>query len=543
MTPSADWFPVRKRPLSGVMPTFALLATCVCALALMLLAVVAGVREGTESIRDRERLIARDMVTAIDRMLDSVRSSQRDALATLPGQTCENVARHFAELRTHVNYVRGINLVSGGRIYCSSALGPLDRPLTPFFAQIPTSTSITLIGGSPWQPTVPVLPLYVPVSGTLGLLYVIESAYITDALAHGVRYGAAHITLTVPGAGTLDDRGQWTSAQAASEAAERATTRPGARAASPHWGFDVSVAFPPEAYDEARWKYCLMFGAAALLVDLLMGAIWLIAFAPRRMLLAAVERGLRHEQFHVAYQPVIELATGRVGGVEALIRWSHPKLGAISPGVFMADVEASRLLGRITRFVLESASTEGARAGAQGSEVRPFHVAVNVAPADFERKNFVAEVLAAVERLPQDVVLILEVTERFLLEKRPHTEAIFETLKARGVQFAIDDFGTHHSNLDLLGRFPFDYVKIDGQFVQQLERRGDQLMKGIAAVASHFGMEIIAEGVETQAQHQMLCRLGIRYAQGFYYQRPGPATSVAKMSSEGTGRAAVMPPL
>ncbi len=525
------------------MPTFALAATCVCALGLLLLAMIAGVREGTESIRARERLIAVDMVAAVERMLDSVHTSQRGALAALPGQRCESVARRFAELRTHVNYVRGVNLVANGRIYCSSALGPLDRPLAPFFATVPARTSINLIGGSPWQPTVPVMPLYVPTHDGLGLLYVIESTYITDALAHGVRYGASRVTLTVPGAGTLDDLGVWTSAQAAQEAADHAPGRPGARAAAQRWGFDVSVAFAPAAYDAARWKYCLMFGAAALLVDLLMGAIWLIAFAPRRLLLSAVERGLRHGQFYVVYQPVIELATGSVNGVEALIRWNHPKFGAISPAVFMADVEASRLLGRITRFVLERASTEGARMSAQASGSRPFHVAVNVAPADFERKNFVSDVLAAVERLPQGVVLILEVTERFLLEKRPHTEAIFETLKARGVRFAIDDFGTHHSNLDLLARFPFDYVKIDGQFVQQLERRGDQLMKGIAAVASHFGMEIIAEGVETQAQHQMLCRLGIAYAQGFYYQRPGPAASVAHLPSENGGLAVAVRPL
>ncbi|QGZ66903.1 EAL domain-containing protein [Paraburkholderia acidisoli] len=515
------------------MPTLALVATVTCAGALLLLAVVAGVREGTESIREREGLIARDMVTAVGRMLDSVQSSQSGALAALPGETCESVARRFAVLRTRVNYVRGINLVANGRIYCSAALGPLDMTLAPFFTQVPGVTSINLIGGSPWQPTVPVLPLYVPTGPSVGLLYVIESTYIADALAHGVRYGADRVTLTVPGAGTLDDRGVWTSAQAARDADERATRRPGARAVSKRWGFDVSVSFPGAAYDEARWKYCLMFGAAALLIDLLMGAIWLIAFAPRRLLLSAVERGLRLGQFYVAYQPVIELETGRVAGMEALIRWTHPKFGAISPAVFMADVEASRLLGRVTRFVLERGSEEGAQASAKHSSVRPFHLAVNVAPADFERKTFVAEVLAAVERLPEGVVLILEVTERFLLEKRPHTEAIFEMLKARGVQFAIDDFGTHHSNLDLLARFPFDYVKIDGQFVQQLERRGDQLMKGIAAVASHFGMQIIAEGVETQAQHEMLCRLGIRYAQGFYYYRPGPAHHAAQASREG----------
>ncbi|WP_258396907.1 EAL domain-containing protein [Paraburkholderia unamae] len=513
--------PARNMRLAGLKPTFALIAMLACAAGVLLCAVVAGVREGAQQIRQREGLIASDMVSAVERVLERVRSSQSDALAALPGQPCERVALPFAELGTRVNYVRGINLVANGRLYCSSAVGPVDLPLAPFFTHEPAATAINLIGGSPWQPREPVLPLYVPTGEKLGLLYVIESTYLTDALAHGVRYGAGRVTLSVPGAAALDDRGVLL-------AQDDPARHAGARATSPRWGFSVDVTFAPQAYAQARWQYGLMFGAAALLVDLLIGATWLIAFAPRRLLLSAVRRGLRHGQFHVVYQPVIELATGRVGGVEALIRWTHPKFGAVSPAVFMAEVEGSRLLGPVTRFVLERATTEIA----QATTVRPFHLAINVAPLDFERKDFVADVLGVVERLPPGVILILEVTERFLLEKRAHTEAIFATLKARGVKFAIDDFGTHHSNLDLLARFPFDYVKIDGQFVRQLEKRGDQLIKGIAAVAKHFDMEIIAEGVETEAQHEILCRLGIPYAQGYFYRRPGSAQSVAEMQHD-----------
>jgi c-di-GMP phosphodiesterase len=503
------------------MPPLALAAVLACAAGLLLLAVVAGARVGDASIRQREGLIAGDLVSAIEHILDSVRDAQSAALAELPGQSCERVALQFAELRTHVNYVRGINLVANGRLYCSSAIGAVDMSLDPFFEHVPTATAINLIGGSPWQADVPVLPLYVPTGRNHGLLYVIESAYLTDALAHGVRYGAGRVVLSVPGAAALDDRG---TLLAPDDPARHA----GARATSPRWGFSVGVAFAPSAYKEARWRFILMFGAAALLVDLLIGAGWLIAFAPRRLMLAAVRRGLRQGQFHMVYQPVVELATGHMAGAEALIRWTHPKFGAVSPAVFMAEVEDSRLLGPVTRFVFERATSEIAHA----TTVRPFHLAVNIAPMDLDRKDFVADVLGMVDRLPPGVILILEVTERFLLEKRAHTEAIFATLKARGVKFAIDDFGTHHSNLDLLGRFPFDFVKIDGQFVRQLEKRGDQLVKGIVAVASHFDMQIIAEGVESEAQHDMLRRLGIPYAQGYFYQRPGSAASIAQMQHD-----------
>jgi hypothetical protein len=160
MIKRASRFPLRHGRLSG----------------LMLLAVVAGAREGAASIWQREGLIAGDMVSAIEHILDSVRGSQRAALAELP-----------------------------------------------------------------------VPPLYVPTGGSHGLLYVIESAYLTDALAHGVRYGAGRVVLSVPGAAALDDRG---TLFAPDDPARRA----GARATSSRWGFSIDVTFAPSAYREARWR-------------------------------------------------------------------------------------------------------------------------------------------------------------------------------------------------------------------------------------------------------------------------------------------------
>jgi EAL domain-containing protein (putative c-di-GMP-specific phosphodiesterase class I) len=159
-------------------------------------------------------------------------------------------------------------------------------------------------------------------------------------------------------------------------------------------------------------------------------------------------------------------------------------------------------------------------------------VAINIAPRDLERKGFVAEVEAAQSRLPAGVSLILELTERFLLNESAHTAAIFKTLKAQGIKFAIDDFGTHHSNLDLLSRFPFDYVKIDRQFVSQVDIGGAELIKGIVSVTKHFGLQIIAEGVETEAQHQALQEVGVPFGQGYFYQRPLRAEQLASTHQE-----------
>ncbi|EUC11634.1 UNVERIFIED_ORG: EAL domain-containing protein [Burkholderia sp. CF145] len=128
-------------------------------------------------------------------------------------------------------------------------------------------------------------------------------------------------------------------------------------------------------------------------MNLLIAAGYLIVFAPRRLLLSAVRRALRHGQLHIAYQPVVEIATRRMTGVEALIRWTHPKWGAVSPSAFMTEVESSSLLASVTRFALQRA-TEGIT---QKTDIRPLRVVVNIAPMDLERKEFVADARSAAQ--------------------------------------------------------------------------------------------------------------------------------------------------
>lgn len=499
----------------GFTPMFALVVALICGACVLVVSALWARHEDQATIRERESLIAKDMVASIDRILDSVVSSQHDELAVLPGQACTQVEHRLSELNTYVLYVRSVNLVANRRLYCSSALGSIDIPLSDYLTPAPSGITLDLTGGTPWQPQSPVMPLYMPTQRSAGLLYIVESAYLADTLAHGVRYEAGQVVLVVSNARALNARGELISAQSA------ASLR-GTRAASPRWTFSVIVVAAPEFVTQTHWKYGLLGTAAAIIVNLWIAAAYLIMFAPRRQLLSAVRRALRQGQLHIAYQPVVEIDTRRVAGVEALIRWTHPKWGNVSPTAFMTEVESSSLLARVTRFALQRATADIA----QKTSTRPLRVAVNVAPMDLERKDFVADVLAVNDTLPDGITLVLEVTERFLLDKHPRIEAIFETLKAQGVQFAIDDFGTQHSNLDLLGRYPFDYVKIDGQFVRQVDRGGAELIRAIAAVSKHYGMEVVAEGVETQAQHDALRSLGIPYGQGYFYQRPVPVSQL-----------------
>jgi EAL domain-containing protein (putative c-di-GMP-specific phosphodiesterase class I) len=507
------------RTFRGIAPRLSLALAAGCIILVMVVAILLGERHAGWAVKRHEQLIGDDLVASIDRILESVISRRRAELAALPGQPCEKVERPLAELETRLRYVRAVALVSNGRLYCSSALGRIDRPLSTYLTSSANKDRIGLLAQTPFQPGVPVLTIYSPTGNSAGVLYLVEGDYLADALAHGVRLGAETAALSMAGVGILNDQGEFLSASSSQVAYA-------ARVASHAWPFAILVSSSDGFVSATRWKYRLAYGAVGLLLAALIAAAYLLAFAPRRLLLGAVQRGLRRGEFHVVYQPIVAIASRSVIGVEALLRWHHPRWGPISPAVFMAEVESSDMLAAVTQFVLRTSVAEMSLR----PPATPLRIAVNVAPRDLERKGFVAEVEALNEKLPAGSSLVLELTERFLLSESARTAAVFRALKAKGIKFAIDDFGTQHSNLDVLNRFPFDYVKIDRQFVNQVDTGGADLIKGIVSVARHFGLQVIAEGVETEAQHQALLSGGVPFAQGFLYQRPvraGELVSIA----------------
>lgn len=471
------------------------------------------------AVRSRESLIDNDLVTSIDRMLTGVRSRYRAPLVALVGRPCDTEVRAaLSEGQTHVRYVRAVILVSNGHGYCSSALGPIDLRLSDYVDPAGNSPRLKLLEQTPYQANAPVVAMFDATHERTGILYLIEGAYIADVLAHGSRFGGRWAALSVDRDSLLLDDG--TFVQPVMPAYGNA-----ARVSSSAWSFSVSVSASPVFVSNVRWKYGLIFGTLGLLLNVLVAAAYLLTVAPRRLLLRAIRRGLRNGEFHVVYQPIVAIVDGRVAGVEALLRWTHPKWGAVSPSVFMGEVESSPLLAEVTRFVMRTSLAEMSPFAA----TRPLRIGVNVAPGDLERKNFAADVLALIQDLPSEATLVLELTERFLLNRSTRTDEVFRTLKAAGIQFAIDDFGTDNSNLDLLGRFPFDFVKIDGQYTKDIDRTGPGLVQGIAYLTNHFGLRIIAEGVETEVQHSVLRDIGVPFGQGYYYQSPQRAECFAEV--------------
>ncbi|MGR3906569.1 EAL domain-containing protein [Burkholderia sp. SR8] len=507
-TPTPGPKPAFQR--SGVWPHVVLfVALLICVLVLVLAFVVAG-RLARESVARHERVVANDIVVSVNHILDGIRSRHPDELNALVGRPCTAIFRTLAEIGTHLRYLRAVALVNDGRVTCSSALGPIDVSLDAYLhAPEPGMTAIALLQQTPFQHRVPVLAAFRATAPESGVLYLVEGDYVADMLAHGTRFGAETATLSVEGAGGIDRHGRFVPPSGASPTAGNAI-------ASRTWPFTVSVTSSKSYVSQVNQHYRIVCITIALLVNGLVAAAYLLAMAPRRLLLKAVRNALNRNEFHVVYQPIVDVRTRRTVGVEALLRWQHPKWGAISPAVFVPQVESSAILPKVTEFVLRTAIAELTDI----APPMPLRIAINIAPKDLERPRFVSVVEDAIRRLPPGFTLVLEVTERILLEKNARTTALFAALRATGAKFAIDDFGTHHSNLDMLSRFPFDYVKIDRQFISQLTTGNARLIEGIAALAHHYGLKIIAEGVETEEQHRALHAVGIQYAQGYLYQRP-----------------------
>jgi diguanylate cyclase (GGDEF)-like protein len=237
-------------------------------------------------------------------------------------------------------------------------------------------------------------------------------------------------------------------------------------------------------------------------------------------------------QFEVHYQPQVELARGDIVGVEALVRWRHPKRGFVPPAEFIPVAEAVGLIEPLGAFVLEEACAAVARWPKQ------LKVAVNVSPIQFARGDLVAAVRSALASsgLPA-AQLDLEITESlFLNENRAIAERI-ESLRALGVSFSIDDFGTGYSSLSYIRKFPVQKLKIDRSFVTGLphDRESVAIVGAIAALAQNLGIRVNAEGVETPEQAAALRLLGCSEGQGFLYGRPRAAPEMRSILEDGTG--------
>jgi EAL domain-containing protein (putative c-di-GMP-specific phosphodiesterase class I) len=251
---------------------------------------------------------------------------------------------------------------------------------------------------------------------------------------------------------------------------------------------------------------------------------------------------LEREEFVLHYQPIVDLRSGQLVGVETLVRWQHPTRGIVGPDQFIPTAEETSLIIPIGHWVLEAACAQLAE-WAQRPDRCHLSIAVNVSVRQFRNPEFVDEVTALVRQAGiAPGRLKLELTESLLADDQDATIARMRSLKQMGVGLAVDDFGIGYSSLSYLKRLPLDELKIDRAFVIDILQDGkDAAIAGtIIALARSLGLEVIAEGVETEAQRQFLARQGCERYQGYLYSRPLPPAQLEAFI-EGAGRSGVTP--
>ncbi len=235
---------------------------------------------------------------------------------------------------------------------------------------------------------------------------------------------------------------------------------------------------------------------------------------------------LQRNQFFLLYQPIFDLPSQGIVGVEALIRWQHPERGMVAPDSFIPLAEESGMIIQIGRWVLEEACRQAASWSAEGLEVP---IAVNVSAHQLSRKGFADDVRLALESSGiAPALLTLELTETTLMRDVASASEALKAVKALGVRIAIDDFGTGYASLSQLQRMPVDILKIDRSFVAALNDGGQsrELLQAILGVGEALSLSVVAEGIEERNQMTTLEEMGCEMAQGFLMGKPGTAGAI-----------------
>jgi EAL domain-containing protein (putative c-di-GMP-specific phosphodiesterase class I) len=254
-----------------------------------------------------------------------------------------------------------------------------------------------------------------------------------------------------------------------------------------------------------------------------------VAAQQRLSLENALRRALENGEFDLHYQPLFDLRDRSITGVEALVRWSPPGREMVMPSEFIATAEDSGLIVPIGEWVLREALRQAHNWQSAG---RPLMIAVNVSAHQLSRANFVERLSRLIEETDIDPGLVeLEVTEGVIIEGAGDAREALDQIAALGVGIAIDDFGTGYSGLAYLKRLPIDTVKIDQSFVRDLTVDPDDaaIVTAIVAMSKSLGVDVVAEGVETEEQLAQLKALGCHRGQGYLLARPMNAAAITKL--------------
>lgn len=433
-------------------------------------------------------------------------------LAALSPDDCAAAKADLTQRAAFSGNIRTIMLVENRIAFCSSATGFVHKDIRQFspHSDLYKAVDIQLVAGTPKVADRPALIFWrqsphhqgrgvlalININLTPYLLLIARQKEITDM---AIVAGDQALRLT-------DER--LTKASSLPAHPLRTLTVP---------GYPVSILLYGTLLTLSDLLIALLPGT---LLALLSGCGCFLLLTHRRRAGKEILLGIRRGDFHVEYQPLIESATGQPYGVEALLRWTHPTVGTISPEAFIRYAEGQNLIAPLTRHLFELV----ARDAHQLRDTLPegIRIGLNLSPLHLTDGEFFGDVRRWLSAMPQDhFCYVFEITESAMVSDH-NTGAIFEWLHEQGIGIAIDDFGTGHSALIYLEKFKFDYLKIDRGFVQSIGRETvtSPVLDAVITLAKKLKLKTIAEGVEDEKQARWLIKRGVTHLQGYLYSPP-----------------------
>lgn len=245
--------------------------------------------------------------------------------------------------------------------------------------------------------------------------------------------------------------------------------------------------------------------------------------AAERMKIATnLRKALAEQQFRLCYQPIVDLKSGQIDKGEALLRWQHPQLGLVSPAIFIPIAEDTGMINEIGDWVFRQAANQSAHWCKRFR--KDFQISINTSPVQYRSGGI--DLFPWLNQLQELNLngknITVEITEGLLLDATPQVSDLLLGFRDAGIQVSVDDFGTGYSSLAYLKRLHIDYLKIDKQFVRNLAAGSDDLVlcEAIIAMAHRLGLKVVAEGIETEQQRDLLKAAGCDYGQGYLFSRP-----------------------
>ncbi len=250
----------------------------------------------------------------------------------------------------------------------------------------------------------------------------------------------------------------------------------------------------------------------------------------RLALETSLRRALERDEFFLHYQAKLDLKTGRITGVEALVRWQHPELGAVPPGQFIPLAEETGLIVPIGKWVLETACAQNV--AWQRAGLPPLRMSVNLSARQFADEDLLNDIARALDKSGMPAELLeLELTESVVMQNAQRADLVLSAIKRMGARLAIDDFGVGYSSLTHLKRFPIDTLKVDRSFIRNLPHDVEDkaITEAIIAMGKSLNLTVVAEGVETLEQETFLRERACDETQGYYFSRPISSDKFAEL--------------